>query len=278
MLVRFAGFWFRKSQKRRPIIAVVVRSDFRQIVEESGQAIEILLCDGIKFVVVAVCAADGQSQKCSAVRLGSLALVVDAQFFNERAAFAAADARAQVGRSDQSVESFPGKHVTGNLFPDELVKRFVLVEGANDVIAVGPNAAEIVEMKSVRIAIAGHVEPVVSTVLPVAWTCQQAVHDFFISIGRCVRHKFFNFFRRRRQSRQVVGNSPDQCAAVRLGRRLQAFFFEPGQHEIIYGVADPRVILYGWNRLALWRKKRPEFLIRRTLFYPFSQERDLFGL
>src|SRR5262249_52685319 len=64
----------RHQNKWRPFLALIIRGKFGQIVEECRQLVEILLGNGIEFVVMAIRATRCQSQKSRAVGFRSLAL------------------------------------------------------------------------------------------------------------------------------------------------------------------------------------------------------------
>src|ERR1700682_1463503 len=123
---------------------------------------------------MAVGATRGQAKKRRAKGLGAFALVVYPQLLGQGSALRGTNARAEVGRSDECVQILLRQHVASQLFAHKLIKRFVLIERLDNVIAIRPDAAEMIGVQSVCIAVTGHIEPVVGAVFPVAWTVAQA--------------------------------------------------------------------------------------------------------
>src|SRR5581483_12256854 len=90
----------------------------------------------------------------------------------------------------------------------------VLVVGLDDIVAIGPDAAEVVQMQAMRIPITGDIQPVVGAMLAVSRTGQQPVHYFFVGVRRPVGGERFNFARRGRQASEVVRDASDQGWSV----------------------------------------------------------------
>src|SRR5580704_12602651 len=276
LFVGGAIFRLRNEQDRRPIISIIIERIFGEIIEERGEFVKILLSDWIEFVIVTVRASDCQPQESRAVSLGAFALVVYAQLFSERAAFAAADAGPDVRRGHFRIQSLVGQHVSGKLLDDEAVEMLVLVVGVDDVIAIRPDEAEIIDVKAVRVAVTRDVEPVMRAMLSVSWAFEQSINYFFIGVGRIVGHEGFNFLRCWRQTSQVVSYAANQRSFICLRRRTQPFFFQSSQDEVVDRRPHPVLFLYRGKWLRLGSDEGPMLFVDRTLSYPFHQRRDLF--
>ena len=172
LLVSRAIVFLRNTNEWRPVLPVIVRWIFRQVVEERGEPVKILPRDGIELVIVANCTSRSETEKRCAKRLCTFSLVVHAQLFDKRSALTRTDADSQKCRSDQRIQVFRGQHVSRDLFLHELIKRLVLVEGLDHVVAIRPNAAEIIQVQSVSVAVARDIQPVVGAMLAVPRTCQ----------------------------------------------------------------------------------------------------------
>jgi hypothetical protein len=133
---------------------VAVPGFFGAVVEEGGDGVEVLLGDGVEFVVVAGGAADGEAEEGGAEGFGAVAGVVGVDFLGDGSAFVGGDVAADVAGGDPFVGGFCGDEVAGDLFADELVVGFVGGEGADDVVAVGPDGADVVEVEAVGVGVA----------------------------------------------------------------------------------------------------------------------------
>ena len=87
------------------------------------------------------------------------------------------------------------------LFDDEFVERFVVIQRGDHVIAVTPGV-EIrqVLVEAVGIGIAGNVQPVAPPALAIVRRCQQTINEPFICCYRLVPEKSGDFFRCRGQA------------------------------------------------------------------------------
>ena len=132
---------------------------FVDIREERAEGEEVALGEGVELMVMALRAARGLTQPGGADRADAVvqhALLVilglSATFFRgqEQAIEAGADLGLLVG---------VGQQVAGDLFQGEAVEGFVLVETADDVVAVGPDIARGVAMVADRVGEADDIEP-----------------------------------------------------------------------------------------------------------------------
>src|SRR5207247_7507691 len=93
--------------------------------------------------------------------------------------------------------------VGGELLDDESAERQVLVERANDVVAIRVGvgiAALFLEHVAFRVGVTGHIEPVSAPTLAVARRTEQSVHDPGKRFRRIVREKILDLLWRRRQA------------------------------------------------------------------------------
>ena len=139
---------------------------------------------------------------------------------------------AQKARGDQAVIGHCGQFVARDLLAQHGAVGFVLVEGADHVIAVAPGvgAVEIV-LKAVGIGVAGHVKPVPPPALAIVGRGEQPLDQFVPGSGRGVVQKLCGFGWCGRQADQVCISAPQQSDAVCFGGALQSFFGESGVDE-----------------------------------------------
>ncbi len=124
----------------------------------------------------------------------------------------------QKAGGDQRFGVIGGGLVAGELLADETIVRLVAIEGMDDVIAITPGVRPIfVQAKTVRLGIAGQVEPVPAPAFAVARAGKQTVHQPVVGIGSSVGEKGVNFCRRRGQTDQVEGDPADQRGPIGRG-------------------------------------------------------------
>ena len=171
------------AQDRERCLDVEIPGFVGGVVEKRGELEMVFLRDGIELVVVAGGATGGEAEEGGPEGLDAVAGEVHRHFFGDGAAFVGGDAAAHEAGGGEFVDVLGGKEVAGELFADEAVERFVGVEGADDVIAVRPDRAVVVEMQAVGVAVASVVEPVTRPVFAVARAGEEAVNGAFVGIG-----------------------------------------------------------------------------------------------
>ncbi len=109
--------------------------------------------------------------------------------------------------------------VAGKLLNEELIERLVVVEGANDVVAVleGPRAHRVFIGVAIRVGVARDIEPVPAPTLAVVRRREQPIDQPLEGVGIGIVDEVFNLVRRRRQAEQVKRHAADQRAAVSFG-------------------------------------------------------------
>ncbi len=153
-------------------------------VEIGEEAIEVFLGDGIVFVIMAAGAAHSEAHPNDGSGLGAVGDVFDAVFFRDDAAFAVgAVVAVEAGRDDLGAGGI-GQEIAGELFDGELIVGHVFVESVDDPVAPAPHFAGAVGLIAVGIAKAGGFHPTEGHAFAVAGRLQEAVHDFFVGVGR----------------------------------------------------------------------------------------------
>ncbi len=136
------------------------------------------------------------------------------------------------------------KQVTCQLVRQELVERQVAVKCANDPISPGPHVTVPIDLVSVRIAIAGHIQPVARQAFSNAFGTKQAIDKPFVGSFVAIVQERIDLFERRRYTGQVERDSSYDPLSPSFQRRRQAMSFEVDQDKIVNLVSKPRIILH----------------------------------
>jgi len=275
----------RGHQRHQPLARVLPALPVEGRLEDRPQAVVVGLGDGVVAVVVALGAMDGepkQRRRDDLDRVGDD--LVAGQLRLGRAVARGVRCHAQEPGGHQAVEvaarqvGGDGRQqlVAGQLLGDELVEGPVVVEGADDVVAIapGPRALGIGLDSAVGVGVAGDVEPVAPPALTVGRRGQQPVHQALIArVGR-VLDECLDLLRRRRQPGQVEGDAADQGLRSGLRGEPEALPPEPIQQE---GVDRRPDLPAGPDRGRLRMPHRLEGPERAFLFGD-DPARDLGGL
>ena len=263
------------AEDRRRVHDVAVHGRLRRVPEERRHAVEVLGADRIELVIVAARAPHGQPQPDLRRGLDAIGGVVGQVLLGNRPAFVGAHARPDEPRRDQLGGRRPGQQVAGNLFVREPIEGLVGVEGVDDPVAIGPDAAVVVEVVAVGVGIAHGVEPVPRPVLAVARTRQQAVDQRLVRPRRRVAHEGLDFLGRRRQARQVERDAPDQRVTIGLRIGRESCVLQTRPHEAVDGMGHRRGQPRIGERRAHGGDEGPVRLVGRALRDPALEQRNL---
>ncbi len=189
------------------------------------QAVIVFLRDRIELVVVAAGALHGEAAKRVEGRGDHVVAVevagdpaVDLGLRHFRMADEVPrPGRDETGRLD-AVARVGLEHVAGQLFLDELPIRPVLVERADQIIAIGPGIGpRLVLVVAVRLAVVHDVHPVPRPPLAVMRRGQQPIDQLFVGQRILVAHEHVDLVRFRRKSQQIIGEPPNERAPIGLG-------------------------------------------------------------
>src|SRR5690606_3645061 len=91
--------------------------------------------------------------------------------------------------------------VAGDLFLEELAVGLVVVERADDVVAIGPGVgADFVFVVAVSVAVVGDIEPVTPPAFAVAGRSEETIDERLVGGGTFVGEKGLRFLGRRREA------------------------------------------------------------------------------
>ena len=203
--------------------------------------------------------------------------VLDCVLFRNDATLAIAAMVAIEAGGDDLIARWIRQQVAGQLLRCEAVIRHVAIERIDHPVAPAVHGALGVGLISIGVGIPRGIEPAHRHALAIARRGEQPIHYLFVSVRRRVIHKCLHVGRRRRQSRQVERDAPQQGALVRFGRRLKPLAIQPCHHEIVDWVLGPRAIADRREIGTYRRNKRPVILPRGALRDPPCEQVD-FGI
>lgn len=124
-------------------------------------------------------------------------------------------ARGDEGGGDGGVWVGGIEDVAGELFFDESGVGLVVVEGLDEVVAIGPGiGARFVFVVAVGFGEVDGVDPVLGPALAVARGGQETVYYLFIGVGRSVGEEGGDFFGSGGEACEIVGDAADEGAGV----------------------------------------------------------------
>ena len=149
---------------------------------------------------------------------------------------AGGDQRFDVARLEAVGVAPIDEFIAGDLFEQEAVVGPIVVEGADHVVAVLPDAVERFDDGRVivgppRIDVAGRVEPVAAKTLAVMGRRQQPLDQAVKRVGSRVADEFVDLLRRRRQTNEVERRAADQRGSIGRRRERQAALGELFEQE-----------------------------------------------
>ena len=217
--------------------------------EDGGEGVVVGGGDGIEFVIVAAGAAEGHAEEGFAegveLFVDDVELLFLAVGFGED--FGAEGEEAGGGEGVFAGGLFVGgEEVAGELLDEELVVGFVVVEGADDVVAVAPGVAVgDVFVHAVGVGVAGDVEPVAGPARAVLGRGEEAVDEVAEGVGGVVGEEGGDFGGGGWEAGEVEGGAADEGVAVGGRGGGEVVFFEFGEDEGVDGGAGPGGVLDG---------------------------------
>jgi DNA-binding GntR family transcriptional regulator len=133
---------------------------------------------------------------------------------------------------------FP-RGIARNLLADELVEREVLVESADDVVAVGPCVfADLIHFKSMALGETGDIQPVASPTLSEMRGVEEVFDEFFVGCRLWVGDEGVDFLGGRREAEDVEVGASNEGSTVRFRGKGKALGREFLGDEVIQGDGD----------------------------------------
>ena len=185
--------------------------------QQGGDGVVVVGGNGIELVVVAAGAVDGQSKKDGAGGAHHVVEFIGALIGGEDEVFAF-DLVHGTTDEESSGGIFAGG-VACDLLADESIEGEVLVEGADDVVAVGPCIfAHLIHFEAVALCEANDVEPVAGPAFAEVGGVEEMIDKFVVGGGIRVGDEGVDFLRGGGQAGDVEGGSADEGSTVCFGR------------------------------------------------------------
>jgi len=152
--------------------------------EEGAESVVVLLGEGIILVIVATAAREAEAEEGSACGLNQISheLGSAAGLFVEQGGRIVLGPETEEAGCDQGILLCEGgrgtrdEFIPGEVLSNELIERFVGVEGSNDIIPKPPCLrTKLIPVEPVTIAVTNDVQPLSGGLLPVGWGCKELV-------------------------------------------------------------------------------------------------------
>ena len=242
------------------------------VVEKRIHRVKIALRDGIVFVVVALRAADCEAEPRHA-RRGDAIHHVEVQVFRlDDSALVARHHVTMKARRDFLLDERIRNQIARELLGREITERLVVVESLHHPVAPHPHIAQRIVVIAARICVTREVEPRHRHAFAEMRRREQAIHRFFVGVGRIVREKGVHLRWCRRKAREIERHATeDACLFLRWGK------CEPRALETLgeEGINRRRSSGDDWHRRLFHFLKRPVPRVIRTLCYPALEQFDL---
>ena len=157
------------------------------------------------------------------------------------------------------------QHVAGQLPDEKLIERLIPVEGAHHPVAVGVNGAFVVEVQSVRVAVAHGIQPIARLMLTVMRAGQQCIHQPFVGARFFVGQKLIQQSRFRRQPRQHQSRTACERWLVGCRRKVDPLGLQLPANQRVDGVTRPV------GPMFLGRHKGPVLGVFSAFLHPLRQ-------
>ena len=129
------------------------------------------------------------------------------------------------------------------MLANELVKRQILVEGGDDVVAVFVRLRDgIIGGVAAGVRVARDIEPVAAPAFAILRRGEQTVHEITDGgrrIAGGVGDERLHFLRRGRKAREVKSHPPNEGAGIGIERGSDGRLLHFGEREVIHVVARP---------------------------------------
>ena len=245
--------------------------------EDPKERVVVRLTDGVELVVVTARARDRLRQEGLAEDVDGVIREADLLIQGVRGREAVED-EAPMSRADSGlvdalllVDPGLGEQVPRHVLARELVIRHVLVEGADQVVAVLKGVRDRrVTLRAVRVRIAHEVHPVPRPALAIARRGEEPVDDALEGALPLVQKEGCELLCRRREARERVAEATDERATVRRRRGREALLREAASDEVIDGVPSA----LGDGR-SIDRLKAPPLLALLELGLPRGERHEL---
>ena len=243
-----------------------------EVVEEGIHLEEVLLGDGVVFVVVADGTLESEAHEGGADGRDAVDDVFKMRFFRESGAGVDDEVEAVEAGGDELFLGGVFVEVACDLKLGEVVVGEVIVKGLDDPVSVGRVVAEVVMMVSVGVGEADEVEPIFGHVLAVCGLGHEVICKLGAGLGRRVIHEVVDLLERGREAGEVEREATHESSLVSFlfGHLFSLLHFSEG--EFVDVSFRPIGILDGGWGLCFGGDKGPESFVFSAFFDPLFDE------
>src|SRR5207245_3526080 len=165
-------------------------------------------------------AADGEAEPDGAGGLDAIENRLDAELLGIDAAFLVGEGLARKGGGELVIVSDIRKQIFGELFDRKLIERKIAVDGVDDPVAIFPGVEALgIFFITVRVGVAGLVEPVAAEALAEMGVGEEAVDQLCVGAIRWIGGETIGFIKRRRETNKIVIEALDEGVRIRSEER-----------------------------------------------------------
>ena len=246
---------------------VAVETDVIQAVEISEELEVVLLADGIKFVVVALGAAEGEAEHGFTKGFDAVGVVVGEVFLGYGAALMGDHVVALKTGGNELGFAGIREEVTGELIDQKLVVGLVVVKGLDDPIPPEPKVATAIDGEAVGVCVASGVQPVECQALAEVRTLQELIDEGFLGFEAGVRGKTLDRFGTGGQAGEVDVEAADELMGICWGAEGEVFLLEAFLDQGVDGM-----LVFGFDGGSLGWNEGPMIRVGCAVFDPGLNE------
>ena len=155
-------------------------------------------------------------------------------------------------------DRFVRQKISCDLLEEESIERNVRADRVDHPVAVPPRfTKEEILVESVRIGVAGEIEPMSPPTLAKVGRVEQRIDETRHGVRTRVRNEIGDLSRSRRKTDELKVESPNERPPVGIGNGPKSGGFESGEHEVVDRIPRPREVAHGGKRRGLECPERP---------------------
>ena len=182
-----------------------------------------------------------------------------------QAAFRRGPSHTIEGRGDAGFGGGIGQQIARQLFACELIKRLVVADALEHIVAIRPCRKRIIAMKTAGIGVSDGIEPMHRLPLSIAIRCDEFVDRPLVCVRRGVFQIVVEFCGRWRQAGQIEVDAAQQSIPVSLRRWRESVGCQVRTHKRVNRMTCRSRRVRAANRLI-----RPVAFVNRTFLHPLA--------
>ena len=171
-------------EERRGGLDIAIHGRVGVVVEECVHRVELARAQRIEFMIVAHRTSTRKSEEGLDGRTGAIDGVSVQELVVDRTPFGGRDVASVKTGGDQLRLRRVLEQIARKLLDGELIEGHIAVESIDDPIAVGPDLPMVIQMQTMGVSIACHIEPVLGHLFAEMLGGKIPIDEFFVSILR----------------------------------------------------------------------------------------------